>query len=188
LNPRDWRDAEADGERPMTEVVRRRADERTDRASLEAVVLFLDGEGIRHLSPRGRETVRARWDADLDPHEVIVDAVAELGLAPTMVHSTSWRVVRGILVLTFLVVVEPPARVPDACEVELVTRAELARGRATGPPPQVHLSQVVEHGLRHLAWLVREDDAIHEALRDWPVVLGAYEPEPFRAFGREPGA
>jgi len=156
--------------------------------SLEAVVLCLDEGGIQQISPHGLETIRAPWDPDLDPHEVIVDAVAELGLAPTMVHSTSWRVVRGLIVLTFLVVVEPPARVPDTYEVELVTRAELARGRATGPPPQVHLSQVVEHGLRHLAWLVREDEAIHEALRDWPLVLSTYEPEPFRAFGREPGA
>lgn len=158
-----------------------------DRSSLEAVVLFLAGEGIRHVSPHGRETVVAAWDPDLDPHEVIVDAVADLGLAPIMVHSTSWRVVRRRIVLTFLVVVEPPTEVPDSFEVELVARADLARGRATGPPPAVHLSQVVEHGLRHLAWLVGQDQAIHEALAEWSLALGDYEPEPFRAFGREPG-
>jgi hypothetical protein len=157
-------------------------------SSLEAVVLFLGGDGIRHVSPHGRETVLAAWDPDLDPHEVIVDAVADLGLAPVMVHSTSWRVVRRRIVLTFLVVVEAPAEVPDSFEVELVARAELARGRATGPPPEVHLSQVVEHGLRHLAWLVGQDEAIHEALAGWSLALGDYEPEPFRAFGREPGA
>jgi hypothetical protein len=158
-----------------------------DRLSLEAVVLYLDDDGIKYLSPRGRETVRAPWDPDLDPHEAIVDAVAELGLTPFMVHSTSWRVVRQLVLLTFLVAVEPPERVPDACEVELVTRAELARGRATGPPPQVHLSQVVEHGLRHLAWLVKEDQMIHAALAEWSQALNAYDPEPFRAFGRERG-
>jgi hypothetical protein len=158
-----------------------------DRSSLEAVVLFLAGEGIRHVSPHGRETVVAAWDPDLDPHEVIVDAVADLGLAPIMVHSTSWRVVRRRIVLTFLVVVEPPTEVPDSFEVELVARADLARGRATGPPPAVHLSQVVEHGLRHLAWLVGQDQAIHEALAEWSLALGDYEPEPFRAFGRELG-
>lgn len=158
-----------------------------DRSSLEAVVLYLDGEGIRHLYPHGRETVRASWDADLDPHEAIVDAVAGLGLTPSMVHSTSWRVVQRQILLTFIVVVEPPTQVPDTFEVELVTRAELARGRATGPPPHVRLSQVVEHGLRHLAWLVREDEAIHRALADWSLALSVYEPEPFRAFGREPG-
>jgi hypothetical protein len=156
-------------------------------ALLEAVVLYLDDEGIKHLSPVGRETARAPWDPDLDPHEAVVDAVAELGLAPLMVHSTSWRVVRDQVLLTFLVAVEPPPRVPEGCQVTLVTRAELARGGAIGPPPRVHLSQVVEHGLRHLAWLVREDDAIGSVLSGWTGVLGAYEAEPFRAFAREPG-
>ncbi|TMK30061.1 MAG: hypothetical protein E6G52_03285 [Actinobacteria bacterium] len=159
-----------------------------NRPSLEAVVLYLDDDGIRHLSPHGRQTVRVPWDPELDPHEVIVDAVAEFGLLPIMVHSTSWRVVRPQILLTFLVAVEPPVHVPDTFEVELVTRAELARARATGPAPQVHLPQVVEHGLRHLAWLVREDEAIHEALADWTRALSGYEPEPFRAFGREPGS
>jgi hypothetical protein len=46
----------------------------------------------------------------------------------------------------------------------------------------------VEHGLRHLAWLVQEDEAIYEALADWSRALSGYEPEPFRAFGREPGS
>ena len=154
--------------------------------SLEAIVLFLDPDGIRHLFPRGRETLRAPWDPDLDPAEAIVDAVASLEVAPQMVHSTSWRVVRRQVVLTFLVVIEPPAGVPDACEVEWVTRTELARGHATGPPPEVHLSQIVEHGLRHLAWLVGEDEAIHDALPDWPASLAAYAPEPFRAFSHDP--
>jgi hypothetical protein len=159
-----------------------------DQSTLEAVVLYLDDGGIRHLFPRARQTVRAIWDPDLDPHESIVDAVAALGLTPIMVHSTSWRVVRQLILLTFLVVVDPPDHVPDTYEVELVTRSELARGRATAPPPHVGLSQVVEHGLRHLAWLVREDDAIQDALPGWSKALNEYEPEPFRAFGREPGS
>jgi hypothetical protein len=159
-----------------------------DRSSLEAVVLYLDEGGIQHLSPHGYQTVRAQWDPELDPHEVIVDAVAGLGLTPIMVHSTSWRVVRQLILLTFLVVVEPPRDIPATCEIQLVTRAQLARGRATGPPPEVHLSQVVEHGLRHLAWLVRGDEIIHEALANWSQTLSQYEPEPFRAFGREPGS
>jgi hypothetical protein len=159
-----------------------------DRPSLEAIVLFLDGDGIRHVYPHGRETIRAPWDPDLDPTESIVDSVAELGLAPAMVHSTSWRIVRRQILLTFLVVVDPPAQLPETCEVEQVTRAELARGRATGAPVAVHLSQVVEHGLRHLAWLVTEDEAIHDALADWSAALADYGPEPFRAFGHDPAA
>ena len=120
-------------------------------------MLYLDPSGIRHVYPHGRETLRGPWDPDLDPTESIVDAVAGVGLAPVMVHSTSWRVVRRQVVLTFLVVIDPPGSLPDSCEVEQVTRAELARGHATGAPQAVHLSQVVEHGLRHLAWLVTED-------------------------------
>jgi hypothetical protein len=45
---------------------------------------------------------------------------------------------------------------------------------------------VVEHGLRHLAWLVAEDEEIHEALAPWAGALGDYAPEPFRAFGHDP--
>jgi hypothetical protein len=159
-----------------------------ERTSLEAIVLYLDPSGIRHVYPHGRETLRAPWDPEFDPTESIVDTVAGLGLAPTMVHSTSWRIVRRQIVLTFLVVIEPPASLPSSCEVEQVTRAELARGRATGSPAAVHLSQVVEHGLRHLAWLVDEDDEIGDALAAWSGALVEYQPEPFRAFGHDPAA
>jgi hypothetical protein len=38
----------------------------------------------------------------------------------------------------------------------------------------VHLSQVVEHGLRHLAWLVREDESINQALAAWSEVLSVF--------------
>lgn len=145
-------------------------------------MLCLTDEGILHVSPHGRETIRSPWDPDLDPMEAIVDVIADLGLAPVMAHSTSWRIVDRDLVLTFLVVIEPPARLPATHEVERVSRAELARGGPTAPPTAVHLSQVVEHGLRHLAWLVAEDDAIHEALGAWKAPLAEYRPEPFRAF------
>jgi hypothetical protein len=47
---------------------------------------------------------------------------------------------------------------------------------------------VVEHGLRHLAWLVHEDEAIHDALAPWAEALADYGPEPFRAFGHDPAA
>ena len=158
-----------------------------DATLLEAIVLYLDANGIRHVFPHGRETVVAAWDPDLDPAESIVDSVAAAGLSPMMVHSTSWRVAERRIVLTFLVVVEPSTHLPDVYEVESVSRAELARGHATGPPAAVHISQVVEHGLRHLAWLLDADEAIFAALPGWSRALADYAPEPFRAFGREPG-
>lgn len=157
------------------------------RPQLEAIVLYLAPEGIRHLSPRGNETLHADWEPELDPTESIVDAVASLGLAPRMAHSTSWRLVHRDVVLTFLVVVEAPAEEPPGLAGELVTRSDLARGHATGPPATVHVTQVVEHGLRHLAWLVREDEAIHDAMPGWPSALAAYDAEPFRAFTHDHG-
>ena len=57
----------------------------------------------------------------LDPHEAIVDTVAELGLKPFMVHST----VEGRAQADradFLVAVERPERIPNAFEVELVAQ------------------------------------------------------------------
>jgi hypothetical protein len=152
--------------------------------ALEAIVLSRHDEGIRHLFAHGRETIEAPWDADLDPTEAIVDAVASLGLAPVMVHSTSWRVVGRRILLTFLVVIDAPEFLPDGIVSESVARTDLARGHATGPPTDVHISQVVEHGLRHLAWLLVEDEALAAALPRWRDALVAYAPEPFRAFGR----
>jgi hypothetical protein len=65
-----------------------------------------------------------------------------------------------------------------------VRRAELARSEATAAPREIAYAQVVEHGLRHLAWLVRDDPVVARELEaPWPDVLAAYVPEPFRALG-----
>ncbi len=149
--------------------------------TLEAVVLYLDPDGIHQIRPGGEQTIRVAWDPDLHPGEMLVDEAAMLGLSPFMVHSTSWRTEERKIVHTFLVIVEPPLE--PILEEELVARAELARGHLMAPPPNVHLSQVVEHGLRHLAWLTHDDSAIREALPDWAEALFEYDREPFRAFG-----
>jgi hypothetical protein len=40
----------------------------------------------------------------------------------------------------------------------------------------------VEHGLRHLSWLSRDDPAIRDHLsRSWLDLVERYLPEPFRA-------
>ena len=64
-----------------------------------------------------------------------------------------------------------------------VHRRELARGTATDAPETITVDEVVEHALRHLAWLVREDQPIRDALgENWREALAPYEPEPFSAF------
>lgn len=102
--------------------------------------------------------------------------------APIVVHSTSWRRDHGGVVLSFVVVIEPSlvGSMPSAP----IERAELARSEATAAPREIAQAQVVEHGLRHLAWLVSEDPvAAAELSAAWPVILADYVPEPFRALG-----
>jgi hypothetical protein len=64
-----------------------------------------------------------------------------------------------------------------------VVIADLARGDALAPPQQIGVSRVIEPAFRHLAWLVKDDDAVRAALPDWVAHLSSYEPEPFRSFG-----
>ncbi len=66
------------------------------------------------------------------------------------------------------------------------TTAELARGDATAPPSGIDIGQVLEHALRHVAWLRQDDPVIAELLGDWSDALADYVPEPFRALGGPP--
>jgi hypothetical protein len=151
--------------------------------SLEALFVSLGPDGARHLRPIHATTLRVGWPADQQPGDIVLTAARRYGLVPRLVHSTSWRLEGGRVVLTYVVAVEPPAGLNENLTDEPVARAELARGDAMGPPPQIGAAQVLEHAFRHLAWLVKDDEAVREALPDWVTFLDAYEPEPFRAFG-----
>jgi hypothetical protein len=98
---------------------------------------------------------------------------------PLLVHSTSWRRARGSVVLSF-VLVNQDDQTPDLVGVP-IRRADLARSEATHAPTSIDYQQVLEHGLRHLAWLAREDQVVGATLSDeWKLVLAGYVPEPFR--------
>ena len=69
-----------------------------------------------------------------------------------------------------------------------IARAKLARSEATSAPREIVYAQVVEHSLRHLAWLVHDDPVVARELEPpWPDVLAnyvpTYLPKPFRAPG-----
>jgi hypothetical protein len=65
-----------------------------------------------------------------------------------------------------------------------IERADLARSEATTAPRDIAVGAVVEHGLRHLAWLVEDDPVVATELpADWRPILAGYIPEPFRALG-----
>jgi hypothetical protein len=150
---------------------------------LEGVVLYLDDGRVHHVSPTGSASFYFGWDPDLLPGEVVVDGVATLGLSPFLVHSTSWRLHEGRIVLTYIVCVDRPVQVDPSLRDEVVDRSDLARGHMMGPPIEVEPHHVVEHGLRHLAWLIGDDQALGDALPEWAEALADYQPEPFRAFG-----
>jgi hypothetical protein len=150
--------------------------------SLEALFVFLAEDGAHVLRPIHADSLRIGWPTDRQPGDLVVEAAERYGLTPLLAHSTSWRHESGRLILTYVVAVERPSSVSQYLADELVTRAELARGDALSPPPAIDVAQVIEHAFRHLAWLVRDDPAVGDALGSWAPFLEAYVPEPFRAF------
>jgi hypothetical protein len=117
--------------------------------------------------------------ANDDPVEVVSRLARNLMGEPRLVHSTSWRRARGSVILTFVLVNgEDQAREQASVPI---TRVELARSAATSAPTSIGYQQVLEHGLRHLAWLVQDDTGVRLTLGDeWKKVLKDYVPEPFR--------
>lgn len=155
--------------------------------SLEALFVYLSEDGAHHLRPIHASTLRVGWPRERQPGDIVAVAAGRYGLVPLLVHSTSWRLEDGRIVLTYVVAVERPGDPNENLADEPVSRTDLARGDAMGPPPEVGVSQVIEHAFRHLSWLVKDDDAVRAALPEWVAFLSTYVPEPFRAFGAPAG-
>lgn len=117
-----------------------------------------------------------------DPMEIVKRLSTNLMGPPLLVHSTSWRRGQGGVLLSFLVVLaEDQALDRQAVPVE---RADLARNSATEAAKRISTNQVVEHALRHMAWLAQDDPAVKAALSPaWIAALAGYVPEPFRHIG-----
>ncbi len=151
----------------------------TGPVQAEILVLTLAGGAIALTGPCGAAPWYVEVGRDVSPTDV-VRAIASTNLGePAVVHSTSWRHARGGVVLTFVAVVDATA--VDGLQRVAVERAELARGGPSAAPPQVPEAAVIEHGLRHLAWLASDDSVVAAALpAGWHDALAAYVPEPFR--------
>jgi hypothetical protein len=151
----------------------------------EVFVLRLNGTALELAGPCGADPWYIEVGADDDPVEVVARLSRNLMGEPLLVHSTSWRRARGSLILSFIVV-NHPGQAPELRGIP-IARAELARSDATRAPIAIAYQQVLEHGLRHMAWLVQDDDAVRSALSDeWKSLLAGYVPEPFRHLGRTP--
>ena len=148
----------------------------------EVFVVWLHGERLELTGPCGS----APWLLELGPTdhpvEVVDRIVRDVIGRPRLVHSTSWRRDRDAVILSFVVVVDE-GLVRDM-ESSPIGRAELARGAATAAPRAIDQSAVVEHGLRHLAWLAVDDPVVAGELTPaWRAALAGYVPEPFRNLG-----
>ena len=148
----------------------------------EVFVLWLDGDRIALTGPDGPEAWLLQLGATEHPVEVVDRIVRDVVGPPILVHSTSWRRDRDAVILSFVVVI--PADLVGSMASTPVPRAALARSEATAAPRAIATSAVVEHGLRHLAWLVHDDPVVASELpAAWRPILADYVPEPFRALG-----
>lgn len=142
-------------------------------------MLRLNGSLPELAGPCGPDPWYIEIGADDDPVEVVGRLSRNLMGEPLLVHSTSWRRARGSVILSF-VVVNRADQAPELRGIP-IGRAELARSSATQAPVAIAYQQVLEHGLRHLAWLVDDDATVRSVLTpEWKQVLAAYVPEPFR--------
>jgi len=142
------------------------------------VVRLREGE-LELTGPCGADAWYIESHDEDDPMEIVKRLSTNLMGPPLLVHSTSWRRGKGGVLLSFLVVIGEDqaanlAGVP-------ITRAELARNSATEAAKAIASNQVVEHALRHMAWLAQDDPAVRTALSPgWVAALAGYVPEPFR--------
>ena len=145
----------------------------------EVFVVRMRGGRLELTGPCGPDPWYIESHEDDDPMEVVKRLSTNLMGPPLLVHSTSWRRGPGGVLLSFLVVVGED-QATDLASVP-VGRTELARNSPTEPAPRIAAAQVVEHALRHVAWLAQDDEAVKAALSPaWLNALAGYVPEPFR--------
>lgn len=152
--------------------------------TLEILAVELRDGALFWLQPIHADSLRVGLPRAAQPGDHVLGVLGWYPLKPRVVHSTSWRYEDGRVILTYIAVVELLAELPvDSLAVVPVERANLARGGELAPPPVIGVAAVLEHALRHLSWLLRDDQAIALALRGWTDALAGYQPEPFRALG-----
>jgi hypothetical protein len=148
----------------------------------EVFVVWLNGDRLELTGPCGAAPWILELGATDHPVEVVDRIVRDVVGEPRLVHSTSWRRDRDAVILSFVVVIdrEQVGAMPSLP----IGRTDLARSGVTVAPREIAIEQVVEHGLRHMAWLVQDDPVVRAELSvPWRDALAGYAPEPFRSLG-----
>ena len=150
--------------------------------TIEVFVLCMRSGTIELTGPCGAAPWYLEKAAGEHPVDVVSRLVADVIGPPDLVHSTSWRQRDDDVVLSFFVVVDPV--LVEGMTSAPVGRDDLARSGATAAPAAIAASQVLEHAIRHLAWLAQDDPVVRAKLAaEWREALAAYIPEPFRNLG-----
>jgi hypothetical protein len=148
----------------------------------EVFVVWLAGDHLELTGPCGAGPWLLEIGATDHPVDVVTRIVSDVIGDPLLVHSTSWRRDRGAVILSFVAVID--ASLVGSMASLPIERASLARGEATAAPHEIATTQVVEHGLRHMAWLASDDPVVAAELPEvWHALLATYVPEPFRNLG-----
>lgn len=148
----------------------------------EVFVVWLHGGRPELTGPCGAAPWLIELGAEDHPVETVTRVVRDVVGEPMLVHSTSWRRERAAVVLSFVVIID--ASLVGSMESVALDRSDLARGGATAAPREIAFTQVVEHGLRHMAWLAKDDPVVARELPEpWLRALAGYTPEPFRNLG-----
>jgi hypothetical protein len=123
--------------------------------------------------------------ADDEPHSEVEYALSVHGAleASALLHSTSWRVDRQSILLTYMAVIRVPGLVvdswPEARPVSLELAKHVGPTRPYRPtdPPEPRYIDVLLHGLRHLRFLLDTDVANAAALDEyWRLHLHGLSP------------
>ena len=148
----------------------------------EVFVIWLAGDHLELTGPCGAAPWLIELGATDHPVEVVARVVRDVIGEPLLVHSTSWRRERDAVILSFVVIID--GALVASMDSLPIARSDLARGAAAAAPQEVTTTQVVEHGLRHMAWLAQDDPVVAAELPvGWRSLLAAYVPEPFRNLG-----
>src|SRR5262245_41973010 len=125
----------------------------------EVFVVWRNGEHLELTGPCGAAPWYVEVGAGEHPLEVVTRVATEALGAPRLVHSTAWRRDREAVILGFVVVLKADQVQRDQ-ESVAISRSQLARSAATAAPVDISYAQVLEHALRHLAWLARDDPVV----------------------------
>ena len=139
--------------------------------ALELIPVGLGDEGLFWIKPLHADSLRIGLPSAARPAAVVLDMLKWYPLTAVTVHSASWRHEADMTVLTYVAVVEPPGPTADESLVVVPVRGDI--GSEAGA--------VVEHALRHIAWLRQNEPVVATALAGWDHALAGLQPEPFRA-------